>query len=95
MIGVPKEKRNKSLKKIQTNQTVGRKLIKLFKTLKWKQKQQMRHKIREFWKRKNLDGLTGDPYANITNRKEEIEERIVGIEDMKEGIDTQIKMINL
>lgn len=48
----------------------------------------MRHKIREFWKWKNLDELTGDPYANITNRKEEIEERIVGIEDMKEGIDT-------
>lgn len=44
--------------------------------------------VREFWKWKTLDELTGDPYANITNRKEESEERIAGIEDIKEEIDT-------
>ena len=51
----------------------------------------LKHKPRESWIWKNLGNRAGATDARIMNRKQEVEERISGVEDMVEEIDTSIK----
>jgi hypothetical protein len=44
---------------------------------------------------KNLGKRTGSTYTSITNRIQDIEERVFGIENRIEEIDALVKMLNV
>lgn len=68
---------------------------KAIETLKMKIEAISKNTNQEFWKWNNLGKSTGYTDANIVNRKEDTEERILVIEDMIEEIDMSMEMLNL
>jgi hypothetical protein len=59
-------------------------------TLEIRNRRKKTHKLREFWRWESKK-RTGTTDASITNRIQKMEERISGIENTTEEIDTSIK----
>ena len=85
-----KEEMNRSLKEIGEVQT-GEGKNKMVQYLKLELETVKKTQTKEILEMKYLGKKTGATDASITNRIQEMEERVSGIEDMIEEINTSIK----